>query len=267
MIKKVLTIGGSDTWGGGGIQTDLKTFENHGVFGLSVLTCIAVSSQNSFVIRQLPSELVSEQLQTITTAFELSAIKIGLLSDCASIKLVQEFCREQPPAIPIILDPVLAFKETAAQYQQEYSEALLQLARQATLLTPNLLEAALLADCAPITTIEELIQAARIIYQKTGTAVVIKGGSRFPDSKAIDLYYDGTVLNVLEGPRSKKETTNGAGCCFSAAICSCLAKGTSLLTSVERSKRFVFEAIEDGVIVEGPAGNVWHPEKNWRDNG
>lgn len=264
MAKKVLTIGGSDSWGGGGIQTDLKTFEDHGVFGLSVLTCVAVSQNEDFVIRQLPLELIREQLNTINTSFELDALKIGLLSTIETVAVVEDFCRQLPENIPIILDPVLAFKETSQQYQREYAEALLKLGENVTIMTPNLIEAHLLADNASSETLADLKITAETIFHKTNTPVVIKGGSRFPASQAIDFYYDGEKTEVLAGPRSTKVTTNGAGCCFSAAICSHLAQGEEMMASLISSKKFVYEAIENGVPVTEVDGDVWHPQKSWR---
>ena len=122
MVLKTLTIGGSDTWGGGGIQTDLRTFEQLDVFGLSVLTCLAVEAADDFVIRPLPVALVEEQLQTIERNFELAGVKIGLLADLETVSLVQDFCQRNQGRFPIILDPVMAFKETKDALQRDYIE-------------------------------------------------------------------------------------------------------------------------------------------------
>ncbi|HPR81021.1 MAG TPA: bifunctional hydroxymethylpyrimidine kinase/phosphomethylpyrimidine kinase, partial [Enterococcus sp.] len=138
MAKITLTIGGSDTWGGGGIQTDLKTFENLQTFGLSVLTCIAVAENDDFVIRPLPASLIHEQLQTIEQTFQLDGVKIGLLASAEIVDLVIDFCQRNRGKFPIILDPVLAFKETEQQLQQDYLQKIRELAQWVDLITPNL---------------------------------------------------------------------------------------------------------------------------------
>ncbi|MFV0557086.1 MAG: hydroxymethylpyrimidine/phosphomethylpyrimidine kinase [Enterococcus sp.] len=258
MVKKTLTIGGSDTWGGGGIQTDLKTFENHATFGLSVLTCLAVAEKEAFAIRNLPSDLVRQQLQTIEASFQLDAIKIGLLSGSQTVEAVKEFSQKMQGQTPIVLDPVLAFKETQASYQQEYVKQILDLAMATDLVTPNLVEAAMLADFPDLKTLADVQLASQRIFDKTQTPVVIKGGARLAGEEALDYFYDGVTEQIFKGPKSARLTTNGAGCCFSAAICANLAQGNSLSNGIQKSKQFVYEAIENGLVIEGATGNVWH---------
>lgn len=258
MVLKILTIGGSDTWGGGGIQTDLKTFENLQSFGLSVLTCIAVEKNEDFVIRSLPAYLIDEQLKTIESSFQLDGIKIGLLSNLETIELVQDFCKRNRGNFPIILDPVLAFKETEQHLQDEYIDKIKKLIPFADVVTPNLKEMKLLTNYSEIQTISDMEKTCQQLFAETGTPILLKGGTKIAKDSAIDYYMDGKVTQKFDGPISEKKTINGAGCCLSAAICSYLAQGFSMIESIKLSKRFVYEAIENGVSL-GADGNVWHP--------
>ena len=259
-MQKVLTIAGSDSWGGGGLQTDLKTMENLEVFGLCAITCIAVEEQNAFKIEGLPLTLLEQQLTTIGTATTLHAIKIGLLHSVEAIAIVQAFC-QQFPHLPIVLDPVLAFKETSSAYEKQYAEEMLTLAQLATITTPNLREAQLLTDSPVITTSKQQEQAARQIFDHTKRPVIVKGGTGIVGEEAIDCFFDGKEVRWYRTKKSPKTTVNGAGCCFASAIASHLAKGWTLEDSLQASKQFVFEAIEQGIILNEQFGNVWHPKK------
>ena len=254
MARFTLTIGGSDTWGGGGIQTDLKTFENLTTFGLSVLTCIAVEKENEFVIRNLDAKLVEEQLETIEKYYKLDAVKIGLLGNVEIIEVVKAFCQRNAKQFPIILDPVMAFKESEHALKQTYLQKLIELFPFADLITPNLIETQLLLGGISIQTKEDIFLAAEKLSLMTKRKVLLKAGA----THGFDLYQTAYFSQLFEGPISNKKTVNGAGCCLSAAICAYLAQGASLLKSIEKGKKFVYEAIETCVVV-GEAGNVWHP--------
>lgn len=254
MPKKVLTIGGSDPFAGGGIQTDLKTFENHQVFGLSALTCIATASQNQFAVHDLAPELLAEQLASIPKNY-LDAIKIGLIHDVALMPIIKEFLKDNNQ-IPVVLDPVFAFKETTETYAQEYIHALQELFPLTTIITPNLIEAAQLSKLA-ITSEEQMAVAAKKIVNTGANAVAIKGGTRLPGPLAIDFVYDGQYHPLTE-PKISAVTINGAGCGFSSAIAANLALGYSLVASVSRAKSYVYESIIGGVLIEETFGSVWH---------
>ena len=140
MTKIILTIGGSDPFSGGGIQTDLKTFENHQVFGLSTLTCLATAPKNHFQIHDLETSLVKEQLASIP-AGSLDGIKIGLIHSEESMLQIATFLKKHA-GLPVVLDPVLAFKETTSVYEKRYMQLLIEkLFPFATIITPNLKEA------------------------------------------------------------------------------------------------------------------------------
>lgn len=257
MTKITLTIGGSDTWGGGGIQTDLKTFENLQTFGLTVLTCLAVAENDNFVIRPLPPSLIQEQLQTIEASFQLDGVKIGLLASIEIVDLVIDFCQRNQGKFPIILDPVLAFKETEQQLQQDYLKKIKELARLVDLVTPNLKEMERLVAGPPIANRSDMKYRTQQLVSELQTPVILKGGNKIVNDCAVDYYTDNKITHYFIGPVSYKPTIHGAGCCFSAAICAYLAHGLSLIESIEKSQHFVYEAIEHGLPVHD-AGNVWH---------
>lgn len=260
MALKTLTIGGSDTWGGGGIQTDLKTFENLQTFGLSVLTCVAVEENDEFVIRPLPASLVKEQLTTIENSFDkLDGLKIGLLGSTEIMDVVIDFCKNHEDQFPIVIDPVMAFKETEQQLHTEYIKKIKELLSFATLTTPNIAEAKMLTGMEKIETLTEMKEATRLLLSMTNQPVILKGASHIVDvDYSVDFYRDSENDKQFKGPISQKKSINGAGCCFASAITGYLAHGLSMDESIAKSKAFVYEAIEGGILV-GDAGNVWHP--------
>lgn len=256
MTKTILTIAGSDTLAGGGLQSDLKTFEDYGVFGLTAITCIAVVKSEAFFIRDLPTELLVEQLNTIKHNYQLAGIKLGLIHNTAAILPIKQFLQQFDG--PIVLDPVLAFKETDEVYNNDYKKTLVQeLFPLAEIVTPNLIEAELLSE-QTISDLETMKQAARKIYQLGPKSVVIKGGERLTGDTAFDLFYDGNQFNILAKPKLVEATINGAGCTFASAITANRVLENDLLTAVEKSKTFVYQAIKNGILLKNGEGNVWH---------
>lgn len=255
MTKTILTIAGSDTLAGGGLQADLKTFEDYQLFGLTAITCIAVVKNNQFEIHDLPVSLLQDQLDTIKQEVDLSAIKLGLIHDVTALSIVQNFLQSFDG--PVVLDPVMAFKETDQVYSQTYRAKLIQLFPFATIVTPNLKEAELLSQ-QKITTLDEMKQAAKIIVDLGAAAVVIKGGERLTGEQASDLFYDGHQFKLLSKPKLAKETINGAGCTFASAIASNLVLGKNLETAIADSKEFVYQSILNGINLKNGEGNVWY---------
>lgn len=255
MTKTILTIAGSDTLAGGGLQSDLKTFEDYRLFGLTAITCIAVVKNNQFEIHDLPTTLLQDQLDTIKQGIDLSAIKLGLIHDVTSLSIVKDFLQSFDG--PIVLDPVMAFKETNQVYSQNYRAGLIQLFPFATIVTPNLKEAELLSQ-QKITTLAEMKQAAQAIVELGAAAVVIKGGERLAGELASDLFYDGNQFNLLSKPKLAKATINGAGCTFASAIASNLVLGKNLATAIADSKEFVYQSILNGITLKNGEGNVWY---------
>lgn len=260
MQEPILTIAGSDTLGGGGLQADLKTFEDHQLFGLTAITCVATMQDGKFTIADMPASLLAAQLESLSENTDLRGIKLGLLHSIEAIHLVRDFLRSY--SVPVVLDPVLAFKETEATYQRSYREALVkELFPFAAIVTPNLAEAELLSGVT-IIDIPTMKQAAEIILSYGPKTVVIKGGQRLAGRIAYDLFYDGRDFQLLEKPKLAATTINGAGCTFASAIAAELVRGNDLLRAVELGKAFVYQSIQHGIILKNGDGNVWPQGRN-----
>lgn len=264
-MKKVLAIAGSDSLSGGGIQADMRTYREYGVEGQNVLTCIVtVKPETDCVhIHEIPLKMIDKQLQgCLVEDNKIDVIKIGMLASIEIANKVVAYLKRVPD-IPIVLDPVLALKESDVTSGQEiidfFNHELMPLA---TIATPNLREAELLSGISEIRSIEEMKEAAIEIH-KTGVAhVVIKGGQRLAGGKAYDVYFDGTHFSVLEEDKLMNGYNNGAGCTFSSAIASSIAKGDTVGNAVVQGKKFVYEAIKNGIPFLPSLGNVYQGRKN-----
>ncbi|MGK0551984.1 bifunctional hydroxymethylpyrimidine kinase/phosphomethylpyrimidine kinase [Enterococcus faecalis] len=259
MTKKILTIGGSDPFSGGGIQTDLKTFENFRLFGLSALTCIATAQGNQFQVHNLSAKLLESQLASLPKA-SLAGVKIGLIHNIQSISVIRSFLIKQPD-LPIVLDPVFVFKESASRYEKEYIAALSnELFPLATVITPNLKEAELLTK-RQLTTIDDVQAGAEQLYEMGASSVVIKGGNRLAGDKAVDNFYDGKRHRLYSKPKQQVKTINGAGCGFSSAIAAGLVLGEELTSAITNAKQYISESITSGVTIDSEFGSVWYGGK------
>ncbi|MSD83347.1 bifunctional hydroxymethylpyrimidine kinase/phosphomethylpyrimidine kinase [Lactobacillus curvatus] len=257
-MQNILTIAGSDTLGGGGIQADLKTFEALGTFGVSAITCIAtLLPDGQLKIHDLPEDTILDQLDAILNYVPLTHVKIGLVHQTKTLKAICGRLR-QHPELNIITDPVLIFKEGAVPAQQAYLETLKkELLPLTSVTTPNLLEAQQLSGLSTITTRAEMVEAATIIQSFGPKHVIIKGGQRFPGKQAVDLLKSGPTTHYLEAPRLETTTIDGAGCTLSAAITAELANGKSLESAVARAKKLVYAGLKAGVHLRHGLGNVW----------
>lgn len=253
-MNNVLTIAGSDSLAGGGLQADLKTFEEFDLFGVSAITSIASIFKDNVQIETLDEHLLEVQLDSIITQMKLSAIKIGLVGDVDNIQLISDKLNDL--TAPVILDPVLVFKEGSTDCDKSYLQAVKKLLPKAFVTTPNLTEAEKLSGIQ-INSLEDMKQAARIIQGQGCPNVVIKGGSRLSGQGAIDYLLMTDSDRVFKNPKVNISTTNGAGCTFSAAVASGLATGNSIEDSVENAKSFVYAAIVHG----NPVGSVWQAAK------
>lgn len=261
MIPNVLTIAGSDSSGGAGLQADLKTFEEYGVYGFNAITSIVTMDPHnnwSHQVTPLDANLVNQQLTTIFAGEPITALKTGMLGDIDSIHLASHYIKKFH--VPyVVIDPVMACKGTTELLQPEnVLELKKQLLPLATVVTPNLLEAKFLANVEDITTLEEMKHAAKKIIELGAQNVVIKGGTGFDDFEAIDLFYDGEDFAVLRSPLIQTTHNHGAGCTFAAATTAGLAKGLSPLESVKLAKDFVNSAIQKGVTINPYVGHIWH---------
>jgi hydroxymethylpyrimidine kinase/phosphomethylpyrimidine kinase len=236
-----LTIAGSDSGGGAGIQADLKTFAALGVYGASVIT--SVTAQNTLEvtgIHDLPPEFITLQLDTVVRDLPVDAIKTGMLSNPAIIRAVsgrlKTFGVEK-----LVVDPVMVAKGGAALLRPEAAAELIEkLLPLAYVVTPNLGEAEVLAGM-PIRNLEEMEQSARRIHAKGPRHVVVKGGHLV--GPPVDVFFDGRQFQYLEGERIETKSLHGTGCTFASAIAAELAKGAGVTEAVHRAKSYITTAI------------------------
>jgi hydroxymethylpyrimidine/phosphomethylpyrimidine kinase len=240
-VPKALTIAGSDSGGGAGIQADLKTFAAFEVFGMSAIT--AVTAQNSLGVLgvlDLPPEFVARQIDAVLDDFGADAIKTGMLATSGIIDAVAGRLRAHRGA-PVVVDPVMIAASGDPLLQPAARDALMrELLPLAALVTPNLHEAAVLADMA-VETEADMIEAARRIGALGSRHVLVKGG-HLKDA-ATDVLWDGRTLTRFPAPRIQGVATHGTGCTYSAAIAAGLARARPLLDAITDAKAYVTACI------------------------
>lgn len=260
LTKCILSIAGSDSWGGGGIATDLKSFDHFGFFGLTAITCLAVKDEKQgFSVLPIDQRAIEAQLKTIKEDVPLAAIKIGLLHQVETIQLVKEFCQHYQGKIPIVLDPVMAFKEGEVNYQGQYLSSLLDLISKVDLITPNLHEAELLSGQKLGKGLDDFIHLAKTIYEKTSTPTFLKGRDHLSSREAIDVLYSKEGARIYRLSHLPSKTLNGAGCCLSSAATAALACPYPLEEALTLAKSFTHQAIASGIELSNNSGNVYHP--------
>lgn len=247
-----LTIAGSDSGGGAGIQADLKTFTALGVHGTSVLT--AVTAQNPrrvLAVHEIPPRIVTAQLRAVFTELRPAAIKTGMLYSPEVITAVARFLKAHGRGIPLVVDPVMVATSGAVLLRPEAVSALTrQLFPLATLLTPNLAEAEHLLG-ETISTTQAMHDAAQELHTRFGCAVLVKGGHLRGGHMVPDVLYDGRTLHVFRGRRLAVPSTHGTGCTLSAAITAMLAHGCGLACAVGCAKAYVSCALRGGYLAGG----------------
>jgi hydroxymethylpyrimidine/phosphomethylpyrimidine kinase len=257
-LKVALTIAGSDSGGGAGIQADLKTFAAHGVHGTSAVT--AITAQSSVRVVEafaLDPRLVVAQIEAVAADMRVSAAKTGMLANRGIVEAVAEaVARLRIPHL--VVDPVMVAKGgdrlLDAGAVRAYVEELFPVSE---IITPNLPEASALLN-HPVRTREEMRAAARELKALGSAAVLVKGGHLEGD--AVDVFFDGAEILELSAPRVPTANTHGTGCTLSAAIAARLARGDALLDAVRGAKAFVTEAIRASYQVGSGPGPVdpWH---------
>jgi hydroxymethylpyrimidine/phosphomethylpyrimidine kinase len=259
MILKALTIAGSDSGGGAGIQADLKTFAALNVYGMSAVT--AITAQNTCgvtAVQGIDPEIVLAQIRAVATDIGIHAAKTGMLFSAAIIKAVAEAVRTTGP-YPLVVDPVMVATSGDRLLQPEAEESLRQeLIPLATVVTPNLAETAVLVG-HKVLSLEEMQAAAAQIVANGARAVVVKGGHAI--TRATDVFYDGTTMELLAGEVVQTHNTHGTGCTFSAAICALLARGAPLLDAVRQAKVYITGALRHSLTIgkgSGPVGHFWN---------
>jgi len=264
-MKQVLTIAGSDSTGGAGIQADLKTFEEFGVFGFSSLTSIVTMDPDngwSHEVTSISEELLTKQLISVFAGKPMDVVKTGMMGNEKNIKVASEFI-DYHQVKNVVIDPVIACKGTAQVLQPKSVAGIKKyLLPQALIATPNLDEAGILSELGDLENLDDMKKAAAIIHQMGAKNVIVKGGHRLATDKAIDLFYDGKDYQVLEGKLFSTDFNHGAGCTFAAAIAAGVAKGYTVLEACKTAKEFVAAGIEHGVSINPYVGHIWHGAYN-----
>lgn len=255
-MKKALTIAGSDSSGGAGIQADIKTMICNGVYAMSAIT--ALTAQNTTgvtAIMEVTPEFLGEQLDNIFTDIRPDAVKIGMVSSAALIEKIAAKLKEYQ-AQNIVVDPVMVATSGARLIEEDAIAALKkELLPMAAILTPNIPEAEVLSGIK-VTTEEGMIEAAKMISETYGCAVLCKGGHQLNDAN--DLLYQNGVSHWFHGKRIANPNTHGTGCTLSSAIAANLAKGFSLEDSVERAKRYISGALAAMLDLGKGSGPMHH---------
>ena len=255
-MKKVLTIAGSDSSGGAGIQADLKTFSAHGVFGMSVITAItAQNTQGVLAVQDIEVDIISKQIQAIFDDISVDGVKIGMVSRSETIRAIASGLQSYK-ANNIILDPVMISKSGYHLLQPDATLALIScLFPLATVVTPNIPEAEEITGTS-IHSLKDMEEAARKIHELGPRYVLLKGGHREKD--ATDILFDGNTFEHLVTPRIATQNTHGTGCTLSAAIAANLARGYSVQEAVSRAKQYIHTAIEHSFSIGKGVGPVHH---------
>jgi len=255
-IPVALTIAGSDSGGGAGIQADLKTFAALGVHGASVITAVTAQNPRRVLgVQPCQPEIVRKQLEAVFSEMKPAAVKTGMLYSAEIVSAVANFFSRRQ----LIVDPVLV-SSSGAPLLKPSAVRLLQsrLLPLARLVTPNLFEAEILTG-RKLTSIEDLRFAAKEIHRRFGCAALVKGGHMRGGQEAADVFFDGRTELLLTARRVKGVKTHGTGCTYSAAIASFLARGKSLPDAVTLAKAHITEAIVRHQLAGGHAvlNNFW----------
>ncbi len=255
-MKTALTIAGSDSGGGAGIQADIKTMSALGVFGMSVIT--AVTAQNTKEVRSVQNidlDIIRDQIETVFDDIQVDAVKIGMLANAETVNVVTESLKKYNP-IHVVVDPVMISKGGHYLLQESAVKALVQeLLPLATLITPNIPETEVLVGNS-VQTEDEMYQACIRLKEMGPKTVLIKGGHLTGDSN--DLYYDGEDFHWLKSKRIDTKNTHGTGCTLSSAIAANLAKGTTMLEAVTLAKGYITTAITHSLELGSGHGPTNH---------
>lgn len=255
-MHTALTIAGSDSSGGAGIQADLKTMTAHGVYGMSAVT--ALTAQNTTGVTDIlavPPAFLAAQLDAVFADIPPDAVKIGMVADAALIHVIAEKLDEYD-AKNVVVDPVMVATSGARLISEDAVEALVsELLPRAVLITPNIPEAEVLADMA-IADRTAMTAAAARIHEHTRAAVLMKGGHSVDDAN--DLLVDDTGARWFEGRRIATSNTHGTGCTLSSAIASNLARGIDTDTAVAQAKTYLSGALAAGLDLGHGSGPLAH---------
>lgn len=255
-MQTVLTIAGSDNLAGGGIQADLKTFEELDTFGVSALTSVVNVTPNQVKLHPLPEKLLQEQLTSTLTQLPIHYAKTGLIGDSRLISIVADSLYRS--SIYAVIDPVIIFKEGITNLHTNYIDHIkTDLLPLGQVITPNLREAEVLSGISQISTRQQMVTAATRIQALGCPNVVIKGGSRLPGDTSYDYLLSQEHEYWFSSPKLPHVIADGAGCTFSAAITAQLANGSTLPEAVKFANHFVHLAIQQRIPINKNLSSVW----------
>lgn len=258
-----LTIAGSDSGGGAGIQADLLTFAALGVHGTTAITCLTAQNPRRIVaLKPVSPEFLNAQLEAVFEALTPQAIKTGMLySESLTRRVVDWLSRPENSGTPVVVDPVLVSTSGTVLLQPKARRILCEkLFPRATLITPNLAEAEELLGRS-VTTLEEVRTAALDLHFRFGCAILVKGGHLREGLRAVDVFFDGHTELELAAPAARGLRTHGTGCSYSAAIAGYLALGLPLLSAVEMAKQHITQSIHQSFRI----GEFTNLNPFWRD--
>ncbi len=248
-VPAVLSIAGSDSGGGAGIQADLKAFARSGVHGMTAIT--ALTAQNTVAvtgIHQVPGDFIVAQVRAVAEDIGVDAVKIGMLGTAETVRAVGEALDLLDPATPIVLDPVMVAESGAVLLDEAAREAIVdELLPRVTVITPNVPEARVLSGGGE----ESVEDLARRLHRLGPSVVVVTGGHR---DEATDVLFDGDALHLIPGERHPDGASHGSGCTHSSALAAHLALGLSPLEAARAAKEIASEAVAAGIrgLGEGP---------------
>lgn len=259
-MKQVLTIAGSDSGGGAGIQADIKAMSANGVYATSVITSItAQNTKGVTAVHDLPVRIVEAQLDAVFEDFEIAAVKTGMLSSSQIVDSVTRKIKQYHANLNLVVDPVMVAKSGHPLLQQDAIDHLkTALFPLALLVTPNVHEAEQLSGIE-IKSLADAKQAAKAIHKLGSRHVLIKGGHLLVE-KGTDLLYDGRFFNLYKGEFLDTPHTHGTGCTYASAIAAQVARGKSLPDAVQAAKTYVTEAIRHHLAIghgKGPTNHFY----------
>lgn len=257
LVPRALTIAGSDSGGGAGIQADLKTFAALRVYGMSAIT--SITAQNTVGVdgvHDIPADFVAKQIDMVAQDIGVDAAKTGMLSNASIVLAVAEAVKRNK-IDKLVVDPVMVAKSGDTLLSDDARDALVrELLPLAYVVTPNVPEAEALTEIR-VNDMESMQEAAQILHAKGPRHVVIKGG-HLAGAEAIDLLFDGASFQTFSSARIDTKNTHGTGCTFSAAIAGLLAKGFDVIASVEGAKAYLTKAIRHALPLGKGHGPLMH---------
>lgn len=264
-MRTALTIAGSDSSGGAGIQADLKTFSAHGLFGMSVI--VAVTAQNTqevIAVQDIEADIIGKQIDAIFQDIDVDVVKIGMVSQVESILTIAEKLKLYRPET-IVLDTVMVSKSGYDLLNPESIATLIgELVPLATVVTPNIPEAERMTG-QNIDSVEDMERAAKAISKMGAKNVLLTGGHLSGD--AVDVLYDGDDVTHYSSPKVQTKNTHGTGCTLSSAIASNLALGLNIKDAIKESKGYIDDVIAHSLDIGKGAGPTNHFYRLYRDAG